>query len=103
MKKESLLVVENLTVEYETAGRRFAAVAGLNFEIQKGETLGLVAQSGCGKPSTGLASIQLPPPSVQLPKPLSKSSLMFVNQLNPAEITRSTGEPASALAPPAGF
>jgi peptide/nickel transport system ATP-binding protein len=63
MKKESLLVVENLTVEYETAGRRFAAVAGINFEIQKGETLGLVGESGCGKSSTGRAIIQLPRPS----------------------------------------
>ena len=55
--------MENLTVEYETAGRRFAAVAGIDFEIQKGETLGLVGESGCGKSSTGRAIIQLPRPS----------------------------------------
>ena len=63
MNSENLLVVENLTVEYEAAGNSFAAVAGINFEIQKGETLGLVGESGCGKSSTGRAIIQLPRPT----------------------------------------
>src|SRR5581483_768942 len=35
------------------------AVDGLNFAIRKGETLGLVGESGCGKSTTGRAILQL--------------------------------------------
>ena len=39
------------------------AVDGLTFDIQKGETLGLVGESGCGKSTTGRAILQLLKPS----------------------------------------
>jgi len=35
------------------------AVDGLNFDIRRGETLGLVGESGCGKSTTGRAILQL--------------------------------------------
>src|SRR6202040_3363971 len=35
------------------------AVDGLNFDIYKGETLGLVGESGCGKSTTGRTILQL--------------------------------------------
>src|SRR5579883_3291396 len=35
------------------------AVDGINFAIKKGETLGLVGESGCGKSTTGRAILQL--------------------------------------------
>ena len=35
------------------------AVDGLDFEVKKGETLGLVGESGCGKSTTGRAVLQL--------------------------------------------
>ncbi len=35
------------------------AVDGLNFDVYKGETLGLVGESGCGKSTTGRAILQL--------------------------------------------
>jgi oligopeptide transport system ATP-binding protein len=38
---------------------RVKAVDGLTFDIRKGETLGLVGESGCGKSTTGRAIIQL--------------------------------------------
>ncbi len=38
---------------------RVRAVDGLTFDIMKGETLGLVGESGCGKSTTGRAIIQL--------------------------------------------
>ena len=42
---------------------RVKAVDGLDFEIYRGETLGLVGESGCGKSTTGRALLQLYTPT----------------------------------------
>ena len=39
------------------------AVDGLSFDIRKGETLGLVGESGCGKTTTGRCILQLERPT----------------------------------------
>ena len=39
------------------------AVSGISFDVRKGETLGLVGESGCGKSTTGRAVMQLPRPT----------------------------------------
>ena len=39
------------------------AVDGVSFELRRGETLGLVGESGCGKSTTGRAIIRLNPPT----------------------------------------
>lgn len=53
----SLFAVENLTVQF--GGVR--VVAGVSFEIQKGETFALVGESGSGKSMTALAALNLLP------------------------------------------
>ena len=58
-----LLEVRDVTVEYTNQGIRFAAISDVNLDIAKGETLGLVGESGCGKSTTGRAIIQLPKPT----------------------------------------
>jgi oligopeptide transport system ATP-binding protein len=66
-----LLRVEDLAVHFPvTRGVVFKktvavvkAVDGLDFTITKGETLGLVGESGCGKSTTGRAILQLIPPT----------------------------------------
>ncbi|MEL6981406.1 MAG: ATP-binding cassette domain-containing protein, partial [Actinomycetota bacterium] len=59
-----LLEVEDLVVEFPVGrGRVVNAVSGISFDIAKGETLGLVGESGCGKSTTGRAVLQLPKPT----------------------------------------
>ena len=58
---DALLSVENLDVEYRTEGGSFKAVAGISFDLMKGETLGIVGESGCGKSTTGRAVLRLDP------------------------------------------
>ena len=56
----ALLAVEDLTVVYSLGrGRRIEAVAGISFAIARGEALGLVGESGCGKTTVARAIVGL--------------------------------------------
>jgi len=60
---ETLVRVENLKTYYEDGGflggTPVKAVDGVSFEIERGETLGLVGESGCGKTTLGRTLIRL--------------------------------------------
>jgi peptide/nickel transport system ATP-binding protein len=60
---ETLLSIENLVVEHQIGRHRVHAVSDVSFDVRRGETLGLVGESGCGKSSLGRAILQLPPPT----------------------------------------
>jgi peptide/nickel transport system ATP-binding protein len=55
----TLLAVEDLCIDLVMGGRRHAAVDRVSFEIARGETFGLVGESGCGKSITALAIMGL--------------------------------------------
>ena len=58
----AILRVVDLLQDFERGdGARLRAVAGVSFEVRRGETLGLVGESGCGKSSLARAILQLPP------------------------------------------
>ena len=56
-----LLAVEDLRVEIPTRRGTVHAVEGVSFELQEGDTLGLVGESGCGKSMTLRAVLGLLP------------------------------------------
>jgi len=62
---EALLRVEDLVVEFPVGrtGLKVNAVTGISFDVLRGETLGIVGESGCGKSTTGRAIMQLPRPT----------------------------------------
>jgi peptide/nickel transport system ATP-binding protein len=52
-----------LVVEYRLAGKVVHAVSGVSFALARGETLGLVGESGCGKSTVGRAILRLLEPT----------------------------------------
>jgi oligopeptide transport system ATP-binding protein len=68
MNNNDLLVVENLKTHFPVKKGLFRktvghvkAVDGVSFSIKKGQTLGLVGESGCGKTTTGRTLLRLIP------------------------------------------
>jgi oligopeptide/dipeptide ABC transporter ATP-binding protein len=58
---QTLLEVQDLKVHFKARNRIIRAVDGVTFSIGRGETLGLVGESGCGKSTTARAILRLEP------------------------------------------
>ena len=63
MNNETVLEVKQLEVEFKTDDGIVKVLHGVDFEVIKGRTLGLVGESGCGKSVTSMSIMGL------LPKP----------------------------------
>ena len=59
MPDDILYSIKNLTVEYETRAGEVRAVDDVSLDIRRGEILGLVGESGCGKSTFGKALMRL--------------------------------------------
>jgi len=90
-QQEPLLEIRNLKVGYPVKGifggtkRHFMAVNNVSFEVKKGETLGLVGESGCGKTTLGRSLLRLV-------EPLS-GQIVFEGR----DITKLAGKPLQKL------
>jgi len=60
-QNDILLKVENLTMHYTTRAGEVSAVDNVSFELRRGESMGLVGESGCGKTSVATTLLRLLP------------------------------------------
>jgi len=64
-ERQVALEVKDLQVHYATPQGDVIAVNGVSFKVYRGELIGLVGESGCGKTTTAMAILRL----VQAPIP----------------------------------
>ncbi|MDP2972028.1 MAG: ABC transporter ATP-binding protein, partial [Deltaproteobacteria bacterium] len=107
MRQDSLLSIHNLRTRFHTYEGVLTAVDGIGFEVYRGETLGVVGESGCGKSVTALSILRLlasPPAEIQGEilfdgKNLLNMSLDEIRQIRGNSISMIFQEPMTSLNP----
>jgi oligopeptide/dipeptide ABC transporter ATP-binding protein len=97
MKQGSLLSVINLRTRFHIYEGMVTAVDGINLDVYRGETLGVVGESGCGKSVTALSILRLlasPPAEIQGEILFGGSNLL---ELNLDEIRKIRGNAISMI------
>lgn len=79
-----LLRVRGLRTYFQTEFGLVKAVDGVDFDIWRGETLGIVGESGCGKSVTAMSIMQLLPPS----RTSLRGTIEYFLDESPVEITK---------------
>jgi len=96
--REVLLAIKNLKVEFHTDDGVYKVLDGVDLEIGRGESMGLVGETGCGKSVTGFTILGL------IPKPAGKiveGEILFEGQdllkLPEKEMRKIRGEKISMI------
>ena len=96
--RDSLLEIIGLKTQFKTRQGLVKAVDGVDLELRRGETFGLVGESGCGKSVTALSILRL------LPKPagrIAEGRILFdgrdLTELSEAEIRKIRGNRISMI------
>lgn len=66
--KMAILKLDNVTTHYSTLRGWVRAAENVSFEIEKGEAMGLVGESGCGKTTIALSILKVLPPGARIRK-----------------------------------
>ena len=94
----TLLSVNNLNIEAHTRMGVVQVVKDLSFSIRKGETLGVVGESGCGKTVTALSIMKLLPKETLK---ISSGNIIFnnkaINNLSDSELEKIRGNEISMI------
>ncbi len=104
---ENILEVKNLSTHFELENSIVKAVEGVSFNLKKGEVLGLVGESGCGKSVTAYSIVNLVDKPGQIKegkvifaeKDLLKMNQKQLQKIRGGEISLIFQEPHSALNP----
>jgi ABC-type glutathione transport system ATPase component len=106
--KRLLLQVRDLTIHYrERNGTERRALAGVGFDLNPGETLGLLGESGCGKTTLALALIGLLPDSAHVAsgsirlrgREILRADERLLREIRGTQVSLIFQEPDSALNP----
>jgi dipeptide transport system ATP-binding protein len=93
----ALLTIKNLRVEFGSTARPFPAVDGVDFEVERGELLGIVGESGSGKSVAMMALMGL----VDAPGRVTADQLLFdghdLLKASPAEKRRIIGKDVAMI------
>jgi len=103
----TILDVSNLSVVFGKGSAAVPAVRGISFAVARGETLGIVGESGCGKTATGLALLGLLPSSGRVTSGVARLGNRDLLAMSPRELRGIRGrrlamvfqDPATALNP----
>jgi oligopeptide/dipeptide ABC transporter ATP-binding protein len=105
---EPILKVDNLHVDFQTYGGVVQAVRGVSFEVQAGQTLAIVGESGCGKSVTVqslMGLIPMPPGRIHQGsatlrgKDILASKLIDGDDIRGREISMIFQDPMTSLNP----
>ena len=108
MSESNLLSIRNLEVAFESEDGLVKAVGGVSYDVQKGRTLAVVGESGCGKSVTSLSILRLipEPPGKVLNgeiifkgRDILKMSEKQIRQIRGNEIAMIFQEPMTSLNP----
>ena len=106
--KRNILTVDNLHVSFKTQTGKITAVRGVNFELNKGETLAIVGESGSGKSVTAKSIMRLlPKNNTEITKgdilyedrSLLNISLKEMTEIRGSEISMVFQDPMTSLNP----
>lgn len=107
MENEVILEVKNLRTYFHTSDGVVPAVDDVSFKLRKGETLGIVGESGCGKSVTSMSIMRL----IDIPGKIEGGQILYHNedlvaariqrirQLRGAAISMIFQEPMTSLNP----
>jgi peptide/nickel transport system ATP-binding protein len=92
-----ILEVEDLNISVRSDGKEINLINGVSFKVHKGETVGIVGESGCGKSITSLSIMGLLPPSARISKGVINLKDRNLVELSKKAVRKSRGKEVAMI------